>query len=152
MKDYKGNLDMKVTKGTINRTETVTVKYEPAEKPTLDISLERPYEVEATGQQTGIQAYRVAAGGKQVKNNVKVSVMGVVDALKAAFNAYKNAKQTGGIGEGDVTEVKGVVDSYNNIIQQYNKVSTQTTELKTPTQEMKVEDLADQELSDLLKK
>jgi hypothetical protein len=149
-----------LNKGSITRREIVVVKYGAGEAPTMSVSLERPYEVTATAQTTGIETYNIENKSGTVRGSPQVKASGVVEGLRLAYNAFTNRDKTNGITEADVTGVENIVDEHNGNYSIWDKVTggklkrlfgnSNRTILVSEEREMNVDGLSDRELSDLL--
>lgn len=92
--EKKSPVTIKIEEGRINRHEQVTVSYAPVKAPELNISVTRPYKVEAKGEVEGTFNYSVHMGnGKKMteKKGLKIPGMALLDALKAAYRAWQGA-------------------------------------------------------------
>lgn len=135
------------TPGKVERKEVVTVAYRMAEAPSLDVEVERPYAVKATGQVEGTATFRLAeTGGRKASNLLRVSVISVIDRAKAAYRAFMTgASLEGGITPEDVTGVQQAVGMYNTIVDQIKAIDGEVRSMET------ISAVAPDQLSDLEK-
>lgn len=141
-------INMNITSGKVKRIETVVVEYKVSKKPTLDVEIERPYEVKATGQVTAVDNFTLKANGNYTSSTAKVSRMGLIAAIKAAYDAFKNACFSGGITEKDVQGVEAGVNNYNKEVDKLQRVAGKRTVIRN-SKEMEISDLSDKEIAEL---
>ncbi len=141
--------NINMTEGSVKRTERVTVKYEKGSKPTFDIALERPYEVSASGQTSGVDVFTVNKKGGYAGRRAEVSQLGLMDSLRAAYSAWGNARLSGGITSEDKSIINQAANAYNAAVRKFRKIVGSKTVLETGA-EVSVNQLSDRELSELL--
>ncbi len=135
-------IEYQIDPGTIRKTTSVVTTYEPEKKPTLQLRVKKGYEVSANGTVNAEDVFGVDACGTQVKHlNMRPTRLGLFDAVRAIWRAWKNRYCTGGITQEDVDEVKKIVDEYNDAVKNYNQIIGKT-EVEKKTNVLRLEDIA----------
>ena len=142
--------NVKVSDGTVMRTERVVVEYLPATRPHLEVELTRPYEVRATGAVSGTENYQLTADGFPARNAARVSPRGFLESLRAAYQAFRGIRKQGGISGADVADVQSGVNQYNALVARFDQVTSQQRVTDVKENEMRIDELSEEELSDLL--
>jgi len=143
-------VQVNIEHGTIERKEKVTVEYNAVGQPGLGVKVKRPYKVTAEGLIEKVAEYTLETQGTTAQNAARVSEMGLLDAIRAGYKAFKNAVLQGGITQKDVAEVGKAVNEYNDVVDKYNKVAGKKLTVLDETKEIGIDELSDKELSDLV--
>ena len=148
-KGNKGNIQIKIEPGKIQKYEIVKSEFEVKEEAGLKVDVAVPYVIKVAGDENGIATYNLNKKGTFANNTAKVSKVGFFSALKALIDAYSHKSIEGGITRENVDEIGTDVDKYNTIVKNLNKVRGKIVVMLDRKTEIGIEDLSDEEKSKL---